>query len=153
MKFPRQKRGNSISNKYDNEEENSISNYNPLDDKYENFNINKIQELQSFTTQHKIELLLVLKDRRILTIQEYFNEQGKVLKKLCVYSPNNGFLCDINIDIEDCTKIFQMDDENVITCGYITKLLKIKKDNIEEINIYDKSFSIKKRLLNEKFLI
>ena len=41
-------------------------------------------ELQSFTTQNKIELLYILKDRGILTIQEYYNEKGAVLKKLCV---------------------------------------------------------------------
>ena len=46
-----------------------------------------------------------------------------------------------------------MDDENVIICGYINKLLKIKNNNIEEINVFDKSLSIKKRLLSNKFLI
>lgn len=148
------KEHDSKYSKYEYEkEETNKSICNPLDNKYDNFNINKIKELQSFTTQNKITLLFVLKDRRILTIQEYFNEKGKLFQKLCVYSNKNGFLCDINIDIEDCDKIFQMDDENVITCGYINKLLKIKKNNIEEISIFDKSISIKKRLLNEKFLI
>ena len=148
-----QKEKDSKFSKYIDEEENNINKSNPFEDKYENFNINKIKELQSFTTQNKIELLFVLKDRRILTIQEYFNERGKKFQKLCVYSTKNGFLCDINIDIEDCNSIFQMDDENVIICGYINKLLKIKNNNIEEINIFDKSLSIKKRLLSNKFLI
>ena len=128
-----QKEKDSKFSKYIDEEENNINKSNPFEDKYENFNINKIKELQSFTTQNKIELLFVLKDRRILTIQEYFNERGKKFQKLCVYSTKNGFLCDINIDIEDCNSIFQMDDENVIICGYINKLLKIKNNNIEEI--------------------
>ncbi len=77
--------GDLIINKYsvDNEED-TINKYNPLDDKYEDFDISKTQELQSFTTQNKIELLYILKDRRILTIQEYYNEKGAVLKKLCV---------------------------------------------------------------------
>ena len=152
INFKEQETQNNNTNN-EREEEYSISKYNPLDDKYENFDINKLQELQSFTTKNKIELLYVLKDRRILTIQVYYDERGKMLYKLCVYSTKNGFLCDINIDIGKCYKIYQMDDENVILNGPVSKLVKIKKRNIEVICVYDKSLSIEDKLLNQKFLI
>ena len=90
-----------INNKDDN-----IEKYNQLDDKYENFNINQMKELQTFTPKNEIENLLILKDGRILTLQYYFNENGDTFYKLCVYSINNGFVCDINMDFDSIYNFF-----------------------------------------------
>ena len=108
------------------------------------FNIETIQELQSFTTKNEIKKLLILNDRRILTHQKYYNENG-LSYKLCVYSAENGFICDINIDFEDIYNFYQMDDGNIIIgicdpSSYEFKfnadkyqIIKIKKNSIEEI--------------------
>ena len=127
--------------------------YHPSDDKYENFNINEIQELQSFTTNNKIHQILILNDRRILTHQDYFDERGNRLFKLCVYSTTNGFICDINIDTDDISDIYQMDDGNIIINGYNIQIVQIKKNTIEKIWEPEVKLSIKKRFLNNTFLI
>ena len=147
MQIKADKNENKEDSNTNNEAENNI-------DKYENFNINKIQELQTFTTKNKIRKLLILKDRRILTLQEYFNEKGKCLHKLCVYSTTNGFVCDFNIDTDftDNSHFYLLDDGNVIIEEGHCQIIKVNNNSIEEIWNGDK-LSIKKRLLNNIFLV
>jgi len=129
-------------------------NYTPENDSYENFSLNQIKELQTFKTNNKIEKIIVLNDGRILTIQKYCNEEGKKLYKLCVYSILNEFVCDINIDIENINDIFKMDDGNVIlyTNSNLIKIIKVRKNDIEEILKIEEIKEIK-RLLNNYFYI
>ena len=130
-----------------------IQNYNPLNDKYENFNISKTKELQSFTTKNNIENLLVLNDRRILSSQSYSDENGYFFYKLCVYSAKNGFVCDINIDSEYISDLIILDDGNVLLRNENQiKIVKIKKNSIEEIFKLEQKLTDIKKLLNSKFL-
>ena len=48
-----------------------------------------------------------------------------------------------------------MDDGNLILNGIQLQIIKIKKNNIEEVwkNEHNKTLIIKKRLLNEKFFV
>ena len=168
MEFKKRENNDSIDKKKEKDESNKnnekdnekdrddiIPEYNSSGDKYDNFHLNQIKELQSFTTQNRIERLLVLNDRRILTIQKYNNEEGKKLFKLCVYFIRNEFICDINIDFKVITDIFKMDDGNVVlhTQEYYIKIIKVKKHSIEEIWKLDKEIAEIGRLLNNnKFL-
>ena len=129
-----------------------IQNYNPLNDKYENFNISKTKELQSFTTKNSIENLLVLNDRRILSLQSYSDENGDSLYKLCVYSVKNGFVCDINIDSEYINDLIILDDGNVLINENQLKIVKIKKNSIEEIFNLELKVSNINKILDSKFL-
>ena len=141
-----------INNEYNKDK---IKRYNQLIDKYENFDIKEIKELKSFTTKYDVKNLLILDDLRILTHQEYQDSERNIISKLCVYSDKNGFLCDLNFDIEETENIFQMDDGNLILNGIQLQIIKIKKNNIEEVwkNEHNKTLIIKKRLLNEKFFV
>ena len=116
-----------INNEYNKDK---IKRYNQLIDKYENFDIKEIKELKSFTTKYDVKNLLILDDLRILTHQEYQDSERNIISKLCVYSDKNGFLCDLNFDIEETENIFQMDDGNLILNGIQLQIIKIKKNNI-----------------------
>lgn len=61
---------------------NNIKRYNPSDDKYENFQISGVKELKSFEVKYNISDLLILHDRRLLTVQYYYNEKKKITTKL-----------------------------------------------------------------------
>ena len=135
-------------------ENNEINNH--LVDKYENFNINKMKEIQSFTINNEIEKLLVLNDGRILTNQRYFDETGKYYYKLCVYSIKNGFVCDINIDFGKIYEFYQMDDGNIVTYNHEVgqiQIIKIHKNNISQESNFDKELSSIKKLSKNKILI
>ena len=128
-------------------------NLNNLDDKYDNFNINRMKNLYTFVTKYEIEKLLILKDERILTIQRYYDENGKDLFKLIVYSLKNTFICDINIEFIQVDKLYLMDDGNVIIDGFkIIKVIKIKQNDIEEIFNFGEGDSMEK-ISDDKFLI
>ena len=134
--------------------DNNVKNLNNiLDDKYENFNINKIKELNSFTTKNTIEKLLILNDGRILTNQKYYDENGDNIYKLCVYSLQNGFICDINIDYGDIKKFYIMDDGNVILEDNNIRIIKINKNYIEDMFVFGKEGSSIKQLSKDKFII
>ena len=144
---------------------------NNLDDKYENFSINKMEDLNRFVAKYVIENLLVLKDGRILTIQKYYDENGKDLYKLIVYSLKNTFICDINIDFINVKGLHLMDDGNVIIDAdsykmglfinpkaiadsyQIIKILKIKQNDIEEIFYFGNKGKSLEKISNDKFLI
>ena len=144
---------------------------NNLDDKYENFSINKIEDLNRFVAKYVIENLLVLKDGRILTIQKYYDENGKDLYKLIVYSLKNTFICDINIDFINVKGLHLMDDGNIIIDAdsykmglfinpkaiadsyQIIKILKIKQNDIEEIFDFGNKGKSLEKISNDKFLI
>ena len=49
-----------------------------------------------------------------MTIQKYYDENGKDLFKLIVYSLKNTFICDINIEFNEVKSLYLMDDGNVI---------------------------------------
>ena len=133
----------------------NIKRYNPSDDRYENFEINKIKELESFTTKYYIKNLMILNDRRLLSVQSYSDENEKTLYKICIYNLNNGIICDINYDIVQTIFIYQMDDDNLVCFSYKKiQIFKIKRKSIEEIECIeqDKSENVYK-LLNNKFLL
>ena len=73
---------------------------------------------------------------------------------MCVYSILNEFVCDINIDIENIIHVFNMDDGNVIlyTNSNLIKIIKVRKNDIEEILKIEEIKEIK-RLLNNYFYI
>ena len=121
--------------------ENNVKKYNPSDDKYENFNIKNIKELQSFEVQCNNPLFFIcLNDRRILLVDE--NKKEDIYKyRIYVYDLNNNNRCDINYILEDTNKVvnlFQMDDDNLILSidvekNHLIKVLKIRRKSIEEI--------------------
>ena len=150
---------NNSNNNNEHNENNDNIQYNPIDDNYENFNVSTIKELQSFSTKNEVENILILNDGRIVTNQCYYNEDSEQFYKLCVYSLKNGFVCDINIDYHDISKWFKMDDGNIIIKygpkkeGHI-KLIKINKNNIEDIWNFEKAVGSQfKKLSKDKFLI
>lgn len=135
--------------------------------KYEDFHLNEIKELKSFDVVNYIMGLIVLNDGRILTNDSIGNEgdseeeneedneeKKKCMYKLCVYSLINGFDCDINIDFELVRDFYLMNDGNVLVNVIDEiKIIKIKKNTIEEIwNEKKKSIRITK-LLNENFFL
>ena len=139
-----------------NNDKNIIENYAPSVDKYENFSVSKIKELKNFTTKNEINKLLVLNDGRVLTTQMYYDEKGDTFYKLCVYSLNNGFVCDINIDFYDVREIYLMDDGNILINNHDEnpiKVIKILDNKIEEVWKFDKLDSIEKKLSKDKILI
>ena len=123
-------------------------------DKYENFHLNEIKELQSFNATDYVLEIYMLNDGRILTNETHIEERENKYYKLCVYSVENGFNCDISIDFEMVKYFFQMNDGNVIIILFEEiKIVKIEKNTIEEIwNEKKKRVRITK-LLNENFFI
>ena len=103
-----------------------------------------------------------MNDRRILTFQSYEDEKGDDSYKLCVYSINKGFICDINMDYfedeQQALYFHLLNDGNVlIKCAHEILIVKISKNSIEEIwkldnRESDNSIEIN-ILLNENFLI
>ena len=131
-----------------------------LENNYNNINITKLKELQSFTTKYEINKLLVLNDGRILTKQVYYDENYEGFYKLCVYSTknNNEFTCDIIFDCEDISDFYLMDNGYVVI--YISeiktstiKIIKFEKNNIKEIWKMEKGISKFKKLSNNLFYI
>ena len=136
--------------------ENNIEQNNPLDDTYETFNINKMKELQTYSTKNEVEKMLILKDGRILTLQIYFDEVEEMFFKLTVYSLKKGFTYDINMDYERIYQWYQMDDCNIIIQTHKTNqisIIKIKTNNIETIWTFEKETRTIDKLLNNNFLI
>ena len=144
-------------NYYDN-----IKRYNPSDDKYENFQIDKLKEIKSFEVKYDIKKIKILHDRRLLTCQSYKNEKGDRFYKIIVYDLNNGIICDINYDVKinqdgwlshRIYHIFQMNDDNlIIFLGKQAKIFKVKRKSIEEIICIDIDYSELYNIKNEKFL-
>ena len=113
---------------------NNIKRYNPSDDKYENFQISRVKELKSFEVKYHISDLLILHDRRLLTVQNYYDEKRESYYKIIVYDLSNGIICDINYDIEYNKEILLMNDDNLIIFFYdIIKVFEVKRKTIEEI--------------------
>ena len=133
----------------------NIEKYNPADDTYENFDINNIKEIQSYNTKNEVDNLLILNDGRIMTLQPYGDETRDVLYKLCVYSVNKGFVCDINIDFDAIFDFYSMDDGNIITYTKKekTKIFKIEKKDVKEIWVYEKNALTLKKLSNDIIFI
>ena len=128
---------------------------NNLNYQYKNFSVANIKELYTYTSKNDIEKLLILKDGRIVTNQSYYDENGDLLYKLCVYSLKDGFICDINMDFNQIEEIYELDDGNVIVEQEKEpiKIIKIKKNDIEEIYKFKKDGSHIKKLFKDKFLI
>ena len=143
-------------NENDNDDaDNNIQDYNPLNDKYEKFNLSQMKELQSFNPKNEISELCLLNDGRILSNQIYHKEDGEDLYKLCVYSTKKGFICDINIDFDLVKKFYPMNDGNVVVLLKQIKIIKINKKSIEEIWVDEKKrkkIRISK-LLNNNFFV
>ena len=160
---PLEKEEEKNDDKIEDDNYENIKRYNPSDDRYENFEINKIKELKTFTTKYNIKNLFILNDRRLLSIQSYSDENEKTLYKICIYNLNNGIICDINYDIvlkrsfwgEGATHIYQMDDDNIVCFSYEKiQTFKIKRKSIEEIECIEQDYSKKVyKLLNNKFLL
>ena len=121
-------------------------------DKYQNFYMKQIKEVQKFKAVYFIYKLLALKDGRIIVFLNEENEENNHYK-LCAYSPDNGFSCDINKDItEPVSEFFQMEDGNVLILfrGH-TEIVKIKKDCIHIISTFEQKFGNIKKLLKDNF--
>ena len=156
MDFEKKEKIEKIEKTDNNENNENDIQKNTLDNKHEDIQLNKMKELQIYKIKNTIEGVLVLNDKRIFTIQRYTNEDGKKKYKICVYTvTNNGFVCDINIDDENITNLFLMDDGNVILRTYNNKirLIKVNKNSIENILSLDKEVQEMERLLNNKFLM
>ena len=121
-------------------------------DKFENFHVKQIKELQKFQTEYYISELLALKDGRILVFMDEENEENKQYK-LCVYSPDNGFSCDINKDmVEAVYEFFQMEDGNVLfVFNDRIEIVRIKKDCIDIISNFQQKLGLMEKLLNDTF--
>ena len=149
---------NEILEDDDNEENNNIEQNIPLDDTYENFNINSMKELQTYSFKNEVEKMLILKDGRILTLQDFYDEEGNIIYKLGVYSLKKGFSCDINMDYEYINEWFQVDDGNIIMALGSSKdseisVVKIKTNKIEKIWTFENEVHNIKKLLNNNFLL
>ena len=157
--------GEEENNKKENEESNNvdkieetnsdnIKRFDPSDNKYENFKISQLKELNSFSTKYDIEMLMILHDRRLLSHQRYCNENGDNLYKICVYNLNNGVICDINFDTDSMNSIHQMNDDNIILfSSRKIKIFKIKKKSIEEIDCIEQKTSDIFKIMNERFIL
>ena len=157
--------GKEENNKKENEESNNvdkieetnsdnIKRFDPSDNKYENFKISQLKELNSFSTKYDIEMLMILHDRRLLSHQRYCNENGDNLYKICVYNLNNGVICDINFDTDSMNCIHQMNDDNIILfSSRKIKIFKIKKKSIEEIDCIEQKTSDIFKIMNERFIL
>ena len=125
--------------------------YKPLDDKYDNFHLNLIQKLDSFKIKNYVITWLILSDERILLYYQNDQDNGEPQNKLSIYSKTKiGFVCDINNDYDDYIfNLYLMDDGLVIIISKnYTKIVKFKKNEIEEINTIKCNFS---RLSNTLF--
>jgi len=127
------KEGEEIEEEDDNNEEEVIK-FNPSDNKYENFQINKLKIIEEFETKYQIKFMLILQDRRILTYQEYYNEDGDNKYRYFVYNPKKKFKCTLSIESKDIDNMFLMDDGNIlIKEDKFIKVIQIKKKSIETI--------------------
>ena len=146
---------NNIDNNEDNNEDNNIQDYNPLNDKYEKFNLSQMKELKTFNPKNDINSFCILNDGRILSNQIYHEEDGKDLYKLCVYSTKKGFICDIDIDYDSVNEYHPMNDGNVIILSNKIKIIKINKKSIEEIWVDEKKRNRIRilKLLNDNFFV
>jgi len=135
----------------DNDDQENI----PINDKYENFSLNQMKELCCYESLYDISNLFCLNDGRIIIIQCIHDDDGEDQYKLCVYSiKKNRFECDINIDFERNIDFIQMNDGNILMIfSDKIKVVKIKKNSIEEISSEKKRSSTIKKLLNENLLI
>ena len=136
-------------------EENDDQENFPIKDKYENFSLNQMKEMCCYETLNDIENLFCLNDGRILIIQSIHDDDEEDIYKLCVYSiKKNRFECDINIDFERNINFIQMNDGNILMIySNKIKVVKIKKNSVEEISSEKKSGSTIEKLLNENLLI
>ena len=123
-------------------------------DKYQNFHVKQIKDVQKFKAEYFIHKLLALKDGRIIVFlnEENENEENNHYK-LCVYSPDDGFSCDINKDItETISEFFQMEDGNLlILFKDHNEIVKIKKASIDIISTFEQKLGHIKKLLNDNF--
>ena len=144
----------NINNNINSVNDNNLGDLNTLDNNYENFNVNKIKQLQSFNTKFEVHKLLALKDGRIITNQIYYDENYKSLYKLSVYSLKNQFICDINKEFEEIDEFYQMDDEKVIMFFEDSiKIFKINKNDIDEIWSFEKKVRNMEKISKDIFLI
>ena len=60
----------------ENENEKNLK-YNPLDEQFEDFDVNKLKEIKIFETKYNIEKLIVLQDQGILSYQKFFDKDKK----------------------------------------------------------------------------
>ena len=122
-----------------------------------NFKLNELKELQTYTPNNEVEQLLVLNDGRILTSQCFLDEDEESNYKLCVYSiKNNKFICQINLDYDGIGEMYLMKDGYIIIKTYARelKIISITNDKIKEIwKLEKKTGETIKRLSENMFLI
>lgn len=125
------------------------------EDKHENFHLDKIKVLETFTMKNIVQSLCMLNDGRLLTNEcLWLEEEEKGYDKLCVYTIKNGLECDINIDFQLVKDIYPLNDGNVLMI--LTKkiiIIKINKNSIEELWSEDGEKIKVNKLLNENFFI
>ena len=136
-----------------------ILEYNPSDNKYENFNINEIKELKSFKPKYKIyfDKSFILNDGRLLTYYYSSDNKEKINNKMCVYNIQKDIICDIEYDIdENISNFTQMNDGNIIGISKDLRIFKLKEKSIEQIKIKfedSNNFEYLFKLSNNKILI
>ena len=148
-------------NNNDTSQENNINEkkkYDSSNDKYENFDLDKIKELKSLKIENLSYGFFVLHDGTILFRQYIYKKENenKTEYKFYAYNPNNDLKFEINYDIVKVDYSLQMDDDNIITIfNDEIKLSKIKEKKIEEIQTIKKDLDIGiiYKISNKKILI
>ena len=144
------------------EEKNEINipKYNPSDDKYENFNITKMKELELYELKMNykiVKFMLILHDRRVLFANEI--EDNKIL--IYIFDLNQKNKCDIIYKIDNARSvdsIYQLNDDNLIILfskqnSDCVKVYQIKKNYLEEISCLDESLTNKMYQLSNSYFI
>ena len=95
---------------------------------FENFDVTKMKEKDSYGLQKKIEIICKLKNEKVAIIDEE--------KKFYVFNIiNSGIKCifNVNLDIPNAHDIIQLDDGNLIISGNDIHLFKLNENGIENI--------------------
>ena len=131
--------------------------FSPNEEEYKNFHLKQIKLLQSYEAENEVLGLLPLRDSRILVYNEIpEGEDNKSKSMLYVFSPENGFSCDIKKEINvPSISFFEMSDGNVLINYRVdhNEIVKIKKDSIELIYSIKDYLSKVEKIGFDKFLI
>ena len=112
--------------------------FNPCDNKYENFDLNKLQVTEEFETNYEIELLLVLQDGRILAYQYNTENTFSKFYEFLVYNPKENFICDFNLKTNKVYNMFLMNDGKLILyMDNKIQIVQIKRKDLEIIQEFE----------------
>ena len=149
-----------------NDPKNTLIEYDPSDNKFENFSLKKMKKIKSFTTETNISKIIVLNDGRLLChLYEYdYGAQDFSVSKFCVYNIKNEIICDINENIY-CSigSLFKIEKNKIITLtteedkdGYligVVRIYQIEEKSIERINLFTLEYYDSLRLLSDNKIL